>query len=133
MIVSDDQQSRMAEAAFGNKLLNTLSRDLPGFSDWDEDDRRAFIAEGVGQARSRNLMTEIGIASYLIAVWWLNWGFEAQSVHLSRVLRSTLPEIRRVHMMNEWVSARLGSPNDLEAADRALGPAFWLMAPWGKR
>ncbi|PWC33629.1 hypothetical protein [Azospirillum sp. TSO35-2] len=133
MIIRQDQKTDVAEALFSHKLHRSFLRGLPGFMEWDEDDRLAFVAEGIAQARARNLKTEIGIASYAMAAWWMNFGFDAQSAHLSRVLRSSLPEIRRVHMMNEWVSARLGAPNDAEAADRALGATFWQMAPWGKR
>jgi hypothetical protein len=59
-------------------------------------------------------------------------GFERQSRHLQALLNSTLPEVRKVYAMNEWVHTLLGAPEDIERADEALKQAFYRTAAWGR-
>lgn len=130
--VRSQQLHQVARAMFIEKVDAAFVSDVPGYADVDKPARKDFIVESMAAAERIGLTTEQGIASYALAVWWLGLDFETMSEELETLLRSDLPEVRKVHGMNEWVHAALGTPDNLAAADEKLKEALKLTEPWGK-
>lgn len=127
------QLHQIADSIFLQKLYRSFSKSLPDFGKLTEDEKLGFLEKSITDARALGLCTEIGIASYVMGVWWLDFNFEKQSQFLLSILHSEFPEIRKVHGMNEWIQARLCSPADPVAADQALSNSEKTTAPWGMR
>ncbi|UFS71705.1 hypothetical protein LPW11_05805 [Geomonas sp. RF6] len=130
--VHSQQQEQLARAMFIQKMQAAFSRDIPGFADLAEQDRKEFLDESMSAAEAIGLITEQGMASYALAVWWLGPDFETVSEELQALLGSSYPETRKVHAMNEWVHEMIGNPDDIAAADRKLKEAFGRTEAWGR-
>jgi len=130
--MTQGQMDQMARAMIAGKLDATFSRDVPGFAELTDADRAEFIEQSVEAAQLKGLMTEQGIASYALAVWWLGLNFEEASEALKALLDSNYPEVRKVHAMNEWVHAAIGDPDDIPAADSKINEALKVTDAWGK-
>jgi hypothetical protein len=95
-------------------------------------EREEFLRDAMATAKGYDLVTERGIAAYALAAWWLDIGFEAKSPLLTALLKTRLPEFRKVHAMNAWVQCYLGEPHDVGQADDALRQAFHMTEAWGR-
>ena len=131
MEIRTDQMDQFAHAAFMEKLDAAFSRDLSDFKDVDRDERHEFLSLAIALAETKGLKSEQGIASYVLALWYLGVDFEARSKELEALLESSYPEVRKVHAMNEWVEAVTGDPDDITAADKAMKHALELTKAWG--
>lgn len=130
--IRPEQMDQMARGMFIRKLDAAITRDIPGFADLDSDDRTEFLKQSILAAESKGLKTEQGIASYVLAVWWLGLDFECTSEELKTLLKSDYPEVRKAHAMNEWVQAAIGNPESIAAADEKLKQALAVTEAWGK-
>jgi hypothetical protein len=130
--ITQEQLDHLAYARIVRKLDAALSRDVPGFADLSAADRAEFFEQSVGAAQKRGLLTEQGIASYVLAVWWLGLDFDRVSQELEALLESDYPEVRKVHAMNEWVHAAIGDPDNITAADVKIDEALKATEAWGK-
>lgn len=130
--ISPEQMDLMARAMIVRKLDAAFLRDVPGYADLTDGDRVEFFEQSVGAAQSKGLISEQGIASYVLAVWWLGLDFEEASEMLKTLLKSDYPEVRKVHAMNEWVHAAIGDPDDIAAADEKLTQALEITKAWGE-
>lgn len=133
MEIGMETMSEVAHAAFLEKLDSAFLRDLPRYKEIEEDDRVRFIAAAVELAEGKGFKTEQGIASYVLALWYLDADFEERSGELAALLDGDLPEVRKTHAMNRWVETLLGAPDDVAAADEAMKRALRLTEPWGKK
>lgn len=131
MQISDHQMQRLAQARFSEKLAGAMSRAVPEFDELSLASRSGFLESCQRDAAALGLLTEQGIASYALAVWFLGPSFEAKSKYLMVLLDSGFPEVRKVHAMNEWVHVLLGDPENRAAADEALKAAFYRTGAWG--
>ena len=131
LIVRKEQMDSMARARFVEKLDIAFSRDIPGFSECEQDERRIFLAETISLGEAIGLRTEQGLASYALALWWLGVDFETKSTELESLMQSDYPEVRKIQAMNEWVNAIIGDPENVAAADEALKQGLKLTEPWG--
>ncbi|WP_129126974.1 hypothetical protein [Geomonas oryzae] len=118
-------------AAFLEHLDAVFDRDLADYHRIERGQRLQFLAAAVELAENKGFSSEQGIASYVLALWYLDIDFEEKSDELASLLLSPLPEVRRVHAMNQWVEALLGEPDNIAAADEALKKALHLTEPWG--
>lgn len=125
------QVELIANSRFIEKLDAAFRRDVPGFSDMDDEGRYGFLFGCLHSAREKHLLTEQGVASYALAVWWLGAVFEEKSRYLQSLLASGFPEVRKVYAMNAWVSAVIGAPEDIASADEKLRQGFYLTSAWG--
>lgn len=132
VIIRSQQMDQLARSIFLNKLDAACVRDIPGFAELGKDERMEFLNRSVSRAKSKGLGTEQGIASYVIAVWWLGLHFETASKELETLLKSDYPEVRKAHAMNEWVHAAIGDPDNIAAADQKLKQALDLTEAWGR-
>ena len=119
---SPSQLEEVQERQLFDKLLRELRATLNDFGTLDEDMQAAFVLSCMAQAQSLGLRSELGAASYALGAWWLNLGFERHSPALLQMLGSDLPEPDKLHRMNDWISRRLGHPDDLPWADAVLDP-----------
>ena len=131
MRISQQQSQGIADAMFAEKLDGAMRRSVPAYAELSQEGRASFIADCRRDAAVLGLRTEQGIASYALAMWFLEPGFETRSRHLMALLASGFPEVRKVHAMNEWVHVLLGDPGNLAAADEALKQGFYSTKAWG--
>lgn len=131
MEIRTEQLNDVARAAFLERLDAAFERDLADYHRIERDQRLRFLAAAVELAESKGFISEQGIASYVLALWYLDIDFEEKSDELASLLSSSLPEVRRIHAMNQWVEALLGEPDNIAAADEALKKALHLTEPWG--
>jgi hypothetical protein len=125
MRLHQDQAQRVAQAIFMEKLERVFCRDLPVFRRMSPEARSGFLGACMYNAESRGLVTEQGIASYILAAWFLDIGFEEKSRYLMALLAGHFPEVRKAYAMNEWVHAIIGEPENIAAADEKLKQAFY--------
>ena len=130
--VGSQQMDQTARAMFVEKVDAAFLRDVPRFADLDKSDRNDFILQSMAAAEGTGLRTEQGIASYILAVWWLGLNFESASEVLKKLIKSEYPEVRKVHAMNEWVNAAIGEPDNIAAADEKLKEALRVTEAWGE-
>jgi hypothetical protein len=121
----------IARSIFLEKLNAALTRDVPAFSELEQEARVDFLVDVLFTAEANGLKTEQGVASYALAAWWLGFGFESRSRYLQVLLKSHFPEFRKVYAMNEWVHATLGEPQNTAMTDERLKQAFYRTAAWG--
>jgi hypothetical protein len=131
MKVDGSQLERLTQSAFRKRLDQAMRRAVPEYAALGEEDRAGFVAEALEEAADWGLRTEQGIASYALGLWFLEPGFPGSSRYAQALLASKLPEVRKIHAMNEWVSARIGQPADMAAADEKLRQAFHATHAWG--
>ncbi len=131
MEIRSEKIDELARAAFIEKLDAAFARDLQDYIGLDRYDRYAFLSLATALAETKGLVTEQGIASYALALWYLGVDFEEKSGELESLLASHYPEVRKVHAMNQWVEAVIGDPDDIAAADQAMKRALNLTEPWG--
>lgn len=132
MEIRTEQMTEVARAAFLERLDDALLRDLTDYYKIGRDQRRQFLAAAVELAEHKGFKSEQGLASYVLALWYLDIDFEDKSVELGAMLASEFPEVRRVHALNQWVESFLGEPDNIAAADEALRNALKLTEPWGQ-
>lgn len=133
MKLDNRQFQRVSESVFRNRLAQAMLRGVPGFETLAAEERVAFIGAAVAEASGHGLRTEQGLAAYAVALCYLEPDFPATSHYLHALLASTLPEVRKVHAMNEWVSARIGEPDAVGVADARLKNAYGRTRDWGVR
>lgn len=126
------QAELMGQAMFIEKLDHAFCRDIPEFGELDADARADFLVACLRAANAMGLVTEQGVASYALAAWWLEIGFEDKSRYLKALFASGYPEVRKVYAMNEWAHAVIGAPDNMEAADEKLKQAFYRTQAWGR-
>ena len=131
MRIRTEQAARLAQTQFIQKLDGALSRRLPDFASLPMHDRLPLVVQCLDAAERRGLRSEQGLASYALAAWFLGVGFETRSARLLVLLTRSLPEVRRVYAMNEWVRLMIGAPDEVAAADAVLVPALQRTAAWG--
>lgn len=131
MEIRVEMMNDVAHAAFVEKLDAAFLRDLAYYPEIDRDQRREFLAAAIQLAKAKGFQSEQGIASYTLALWYLDIDFEGKSGELESLLASSLPEVRRVHAMNLWVEALLGEPDNIAAADEAIKRSLKLTEPGG--
>jgi hypothetical protein len=131
--LTQGQLQQLAQSALGNKLRDAMLRHAPGFPELAVPQQEEFVDDALLEARLRGMRTEQGLAAYALALWFLEPGFPDASRYLRALLESTAPEVRKVHAMNEWVSARLGAPDNPSLADDRLRQAWFSTAAWGQR
>jgi hypothetical protein len=122
----------LARAAFLAKLDAAFSSDLQDYVLIDQAERHQFLSLAMAMAGRRGLLTEQGIASFALALWYLGADFEQISGELQSLLAGSLPEVRKVHAMNKWVETLIGDPENIAAADKALLQALKLSEHWGR-
>lgn len=115
-----------AKSAFVEKLEAALLRDVATFAELNQEGRREFLDISMSAAEGMGLKTEQGIASYVMGVWYAGINFHEASADLEQLLKSQLPEARKVQAMNEWISSIIGNPGDIAAADEKLRNALDL-------
>ncbi|UPU34823.1 hypothetical protein M1B72_15385 [Geomonas paludis] len=131
MEIRIEQMNEVARAEFIERLDAALMRDLSDYYKIGRDQRREFLAAAVELAENKGFKSEQGMASYVLALWYLDIDFEEKSTALETLLVSPLPEVRRVHALNQWVETVLGDPDNIAAADEALTKSLQLTEPWG--
>ncbi|GFO64726.1 hypothetical protein [Geomonas paludis] len=131
MEIRIEQMNEVARAEFIERLDAALMRDLSDYYKIGRDQRREFLAAAVELAENKGFKSEQGMASYVLALWYLDIDFEEKSTALETLLVSPLPEVRRVHAFNQWVETVLGDPDNIAAADEALTKSLQLTEPWG--
>lgn len=131
MEIRSDKIDDLARAAFFERLDAAFARDLQEYVEIDRGERYEFLSLAMALAETKGLVTEQGIASYALALWYLGIDFEERSTELDALLASLYPEVRKVHAMNRWVEAVIGDPEDIAAADQAMRRALKLTDPWG--
>ncbi|MBJ6750704.1 hypothetical protein [Geomonas anaerohicana] len=131
MEIRMEQMNEVARAEFIERLDAALMRDLSDYYKIGRDQRREFLAAAVELAENKGFKSEQGMASYVLALWYLDIDFEEKSTALETLLASPLPEVRRVHALNQWVESFLGDPDNIAAADEALRKSLQLTEPWG--
>ena len=123
LIIADHWRSRV------DRSLRKAVLEYTGASQQLRDD---FLTLALEDAEDAGFVTEQGAAGYVLGAWYLEPGFEARSALLSALLRSGIPEFRRLHAMNAWVGATIAAPHDLAGADDALRKAFDMTHAWGR-
>ncbi len=113
------------------KLDQSFCRQNPNYTKRDDKERFDFLVDCLLTARELGFKTKQGLASYALAAYYLGIGFENMSQRLQALLSSTVPEVRRVYSMNEWVLTIIGDPENLALADETLQRAFDLTSAWG--
>lgn len=132
MDIRSEKIEELARAAFLAKLEAAFSRELQDYVLIDQAERHQFLTLAMAMAGARGLVSEQGVASYALALWYLGADFEDKSVELQALLAGPLPEVRKVHAMNKWVETVIGDPENIAAADQALFMALKLSEPWGR-
>lgn len=132
MDIRSEKIDELARAAFLAKLDAAFSRDLQDYMLIDHAERHQFLSLAMTMAGAKGLVTEQGIASYALALWYLGVDFEDRSGELQALLAGPLPEVRKIHAMNKWVETVIGDPANIAAADQALFQALKLSEPWGR-
>jgi len=122
----------VAHAAFLEKLDATFLRDLEDYNEINVEERHEFLVAATELAERKGLKSEQGIASYALALWYLDLDFEEKSNELESLLVGPFPEVRKIHGMNQWVEAVIGDPDNIAAADEALKRSLNLTEPWGR-
>lgn len=131
MQVDGSQLQRLSHGTLKTRIAQALARGAPGFSALAASERSAFVDHAIGEAQGWGFRTSQGFAAYALALWFLEPGFPETSRYLQALLASRVPEVRKVHAMNEWVSTLLGRPEAMAAADEKLKQAFYSTQAWG--
>jgi hypothetical protein len=131
MRVGRRQMDRVSDSALRRQLLSAMERQVDDFRSLADGEKDDFVQQAITEARSWGLLTAQGIAAYALGLWFLDPDFPQESALVQALLRSNAPEVRKVHAMNEWISAKLGRPEDPAAADNALRHAYTETAAWG--
>ncbi|MBJ6799955.1 hypothetical protein [Geomonas propionica] len=131
MEIRVEQMNEVARAEFVERLDAALMRDLSDYYKIGRDQRLEFLTAAVELAENKGFKSEQGVASYVLALWYLDIDFEEKSSALESLLTSPLPEVRRVRALNLWVETVLGDPDNIAAADDALRRSLQLTEPWG--
>lgn len=130
--VTDAQAADIAQHIFRRRLLDAMKRTQPEFGQLERAAQLDFVDSCITEAARNGLETEQGIASYMLATWFLGPRFEERSPYVPALLRSDFPEVRKVYALNEWVSALLGEPDRPAAAEMVLRNAFHATEAWGR-
>ncbi len=130
MEIKQAQLEQIANAKFRERLDRSLQRTLQEYRRAGTGLRSDFLELSIDAARGAGLHTEQGIASYALGAWYFEPGFESRSRLLAALLASTLPELRKVHALNDWVHAAIGNPADVAGADDNLRRAFERTHAW---
>lgn len=126
MLQLDAKQIDLYEKmAFAEKLDKSFCKQFPDFAELDDNERATFLVDCMFAADQLGFKTEQGVASYALAAYWLEIGFEKKSRDLQVLLSSDFSEVRKTYAMNEWVHTILGDPENPAAADEALKQAFF--------
>lgn len=131
MKVHARQLQQLGEARLRRKVNTAMVNHAEGFAQLSAEQRSAFMDEALAEARNWGFRSEQGLGAYALALWFLDTDFPASSRYLQALLESTTLEVRKVHAMNEWVSSRLGHPDEPGIADERLRQAYHFTAPWG--
>ena len=131
MKFTQNQCDELGAINFVEKLCAEMARAIPAFHRMVPAAQREFVVQNMREAGRMGMVTEQGVAAYVLAVWWLGAGFTAMSSNLGRLLESSYPEVRKVYAMNEWVHASLARPDDFALADERLKSAFYETKAWG--
>jgi len=132
MRISNEQFERLVADHWRSRVDRSLRKAVPEYRDASPELRDDFLTLALEDAEAAGFVTEQGAAGYVLAAWYLEPGFEARSALLSALLKSGLPEFRRLHAMNAWVGATIESPHDPAGADDALRKAFDMTHAWGR-
>ena len=132
MQILPGQAERVADGILRAKLVAALAEAVPDFGALTVTSRGAFLDACLAAARARGLRTEQGLGAYALGAWFLEPGFEQRSPRLTALLASDYPEPRKLHAMNEWVSAALGTPDDAAPAEARMREAFYETEAWGR-
>lgn len=128
---SRSQLNQIADAQFRARLDAAMRRTVPEYAGASPALRDEFVLLALDCAGAARLVTEQGIAAYALGAWYIEPEFEHRSRLLLALLKTTLPEFRKVHAMNEWLHAVIGNPSDVESADMALRKSFDATRAWG--
>lgn len=131
MEIRTEMINEVARSAFLEKLDLAFSRELPDYKAINMSERFEFLAAASELAERKGLKSEQGIASYALAIWYLDLDFEEKSSELESLLLGPFPEVRKVHALNKWVEAVIGDPDNIAEADEALKRSLKLTEPWG--
>ena len=116
-----------------NPVLEAFRRNLPGFTELDSESQHAFVISCHQDAQEYCMVSEMGIGAFGLAAWWLGLGCHKSSQGLETVLQSSLPEIRKIHSMNEWARARIAHPDQPDLAERTVSQSVTETEAWGNR
>ncbi len=130
MKIQDTQFKQIGRTLILEKINQSMCKKFTEFKEYSFSDRFEFLNECYNIATLRNFTTEQGIASYVLAAWFLGLEFENASMVLLKLLKSDVSEVCRVHAMNEWVSATIAEPTKPELANDALKQAFAKTQAW---
>jgi hypothetical protein len=125
------QMQHLGDQAFRERLRASLARNDVDFAAMSAAAQHAFVAASHGHARLLGLRSEQAVAAYALGALWLGVGFEEASPLLQRLLRTSVPEVRKAHAMSEWVRDQLGATSTPQSGDAAIRKSFALTAPWG--
>jgi hypothetical protein len=129
--ISSEQLGQMGNRAFRERLRLSLARNDSDYSAMPATAQHEFVVASHEHARLLGLHGESAIAAYALGALWLGVGFEDGSALLQRLLGTSVPEVRKVHAMSEWVRDQLGATSTPGSGDTALRKSFALTAPWG--
>ena len=126
-----DQMQDLGARAFRERLRASLARNDVDFAAMPPAAQHEFVAASHEQAQRLGLRSEQAVAAYALGALWLGVGFEESSPLLEKLLSTSVPEVRKVHAMSEWVRDQLGANSTPQSGDEALRRSFALTAPWG--
>lgn len=116
-----------------NPVFEAFRQNLPGFTELDSETQHAFVIFCYQDAKEYGMVTEMGIGAFGLASWWLGLGCHKSSQVLEKVLQSSLPEIRKIHSMNEWARVRIAHPGQPDLADQTVSRSVAETEAWGQR
>lgn len=131
--ISQSMQDALLASTILDQVHRAFYESLPGFSSESQDDQAEFTLFAQALANDSNMKSTMGIAAFGLAAWWLGPDFMDSSAGLREALRTDLPEIRKVHMLNEWAAVRIAQPTEMAPAERALVQARAESRAWGER
>jgi len=131
--ISEAMQAELTAPAILGRVHVAFHESLPEFALQSQDDQGEFVLLAHSMANDCNIKSTMGIAAFGLAAWWLGPDLAGMSKDLGAALRSELPEIRKVHMLNEWAAARIAHPADKTVAERALVQAYADSRAWGEK
>lgn len=132
LTVSTSGITAMGRSAFLRRLDDGLKRSDTVWAEVPADERREFLEAAWARADELGLRSERGVAAYALAAWWRGLGFERDVPLLLALLAAPLPEVRKIHGMNEWVHDQLRPDATPESGDAAIRRSFAVTEPWGR-
>ena len=129
--ITADQMEHMGSRTFRERLRASLARNDIDFAAMPSSTQDEFVVACHEQAQRLGLRGESAVAAYALGALWLGVGFEEASPLLKKLLDTSVPEVRKVHAMSEWVRDHLGATSTPQSGDAAIRRSFALTAPWG--